>query len=193
MGTWTRVEGPYTGYAGNDLEIWTGMVSTTGASTITVAYSSSVTAIYTGLASKSSRRRRDRRRPGVSTPGQGSPTPRRPRSPSPSSPRPGPASSTSATGRWPTPVRRGPPRASPTRPPPMPMSSAWNTNISAAVQPTATQAPAGVSGAVAVLITASGTTRCPPTVTAVSPERPARRRGGPRSPSPAPTSPGSRP
>jgi hypothetical protein len=33
--------------------------------------------------------------------------------------------------------------------------SAWNTNVSAAVQPTATQAPAGLSGGVAVLIKAS--------------------------------------
>ena len=50
--TWTRVEGPYTGYTGNDLEIWTGTVTTTGASTITVTFSGSVSSIWTGLASQ---------------------------------------------------------------------------------------------------------------------------------------------
>jgi len=50
VSTWTRAQGPYTGYAGNDLEIWTGVVTSTGAATVTVGFSSSVTSIYTGLA-----------------------------------------------------------------------------------------------------------------------------------------------
>ena len=140
MGTWTRVEGPYTGYSGNDLEIWTGVVTATGGSTITVAYSASVTAIYTGLAvqefSASSgaattwaidsaaghlQRFVDRR------------------SPSPSPRRPGPASSTSATGRWPTPVSAGTTSGFTYSTTADADVVAYDTNVSAAVQPTATQ------------------------------------------------------
>ena len=52
VGTWTRAEGPYAGYSGHDLEIWTGTVTTTGASTVTVSFSASVTSVYTGLAAQ---------------------------------------------------------------------------------------------------------------------------------------------
>jgi hypothetical protein len=49
--TWTRAEA-YTGYSSHDLEIWTGTVSTTGASTVTMTFSASVTSVYTALASQ---------------------------------------------------------------------------------------------------------------------------------------------
>ena len=43
VSTWTRQrEGPYSGYGGNDFEIWTGVVSSTGSSTVTVSFSGSV-------------------------------------------------------------------------------------------------------------------------------------------------------
>ena len=49
--TWSRGQG-YTGYSGHDLEIWTGKVATAGSATITVGFSGSVTAVYTGLAAQ---------------------------------------------------------------------------------------------------------------------------------------------
>ena len=50
VGTWTRDEGPYTGYAGNDLEIWSGVVTITGSATVLVTFSASVSSIHTALA-----------------------------------------------------------------------------------------------------------------------------------------------
>ena len=41
VGTWSRAESPYAGFTGHDLEIWTGSVTTAGASTVTAAFSSS--------------------------------------------------------------------------------------------------------------------------------------------------------
>ena len=49
---WTRVEGPYAGYGGYDLEIWTGVVSATGASTITVSFLGQLHLVYTGFAAQ---------------------------------------------------------------------------------------------------------------------------------------------
>jgi hypothetical protein len=50
VGTWARSVGPYTGYAGTDLEIWTGAVTATGSATVIVSFSASVTSIHTALA-----------------------------------------------------------------------------------------------------------------------------------------------
>ncbi len=170
VGTWTRAEGPYTGYAGNDLEIWTGVVTATGASTITVAYSASVTAIYTGLASEefssssgSSTTWSVDTAAGISNPS--STTVTLPKL-TPTGTGElyfgyGAVANTGAAGTTSGFTYSTTADAD---------VSAWNTNVSSALQPTATQAPAGVSGAAAVLLTASGTTSVsPPTVTAVSP------------------------
>ena len=149
MGTLDPGVGPYTGYAGNDMEIWTGVVTVTGASTVVVSFSASVTSVHTGLADQEftdlaefvadlepRHRGRDLR------------TPRRPRSPSPSSPRPEPESSTSATGRWPTPGRAGTTSGFTYTATSDADVGVYATTVSAAVQPTAKQSPAGVSGAV---------------------------------------------
>jgi hypothetical protein len=153
--SWTRVEGPYTGYAGNDLEIWTGTVSTTGASTISVSFSGAVTSVYTGLASHefsassgSSTVWGTDAHGGISG-----------------------ASSTTVTFPKLTPTGTGElyfGYAAVANTGSAGTTSgfsygttadadvvAYDTGVSGAVQPTAKQSPAGVSGGVAVLITAS--------------------------------------
>ena len=169
VGTWTRVEGPYTGYAGYDLEIWKGTVSTTGSSTVTVAFSASVTSIETGLLSQEfSSGAGAGTSWGVDT-GAGISN----------------ASSTGVTFPKLTPSGTGElyfgydavansGAAGATSGFSYGISAdgdvaAYDTNVSAAVQPTAAQSPAGVSGGVAVLVTASGSTVSAPTVTSVSP------------------------
>ncbi|HTZ08842.1 MAG TPA: IPT/TIG domain-containing protein, partial [Acidimicrobiales bacterium] len=52
VGSWRRIEGPYTGYAGNDMELWAGTVTSSGPSTVSVAFSASVTSLYTGIAAQ---------------------------------------------------------------------------------------------------------------------------------------------
>ena len=168
VSTWTRAEGPYTGYAGHDLEIWMGPVSTTGASTITVGYSGTVTSVYTGLASQEFSAAGSTPVWTVDTGGGISN-----------------ASSTTTTFPKLTPSGSGElyfgyaavvntASAGSTSGFTYATTSdgdvsTYDTSVSAAVQPTAKQSPAGLSGAVAVLITASSTTSSTPTVTGLSP------------------------
>ncbi len=168
VGTWTRAEGPYTGYAGHDLEIWKGTVSTTGSSTITVTFSGSVTSISTGLVSQEFSGTGSGTTWGVDT-GAGI------------------SNASSATVTFPklTPSASGElyfayaavantASAGTTSGftyglTPDGNVATYDTNVSAATQPTATQSPAGVSGGLGVLITATGSSVPAPTVTGVSP------------------------
>jgi hypothetical protein len=155
VSTWTRAEGPYTGYGGHDLEIWTGTVSTTGSSTITVSYSGAVTSLTIGLAAQEF------------TASSGSGTVWALDTGGAISN----ASSTTATFPKLTPGGTGElyvgydavaetGSAGTTAGFSYATTSdadvaAFDTNVSSAVQPTATQSPAGLSGGVAVLVTAS--------------------------------------
>ena len=169
VSSWTRAEGPYAGYSGYDLEIWTGTVSTTGASTVTVGFSGSVTSVYTALASQEFSASGSSPVWTVDTGGGISN-----------------ASSTTTTFPSLTPSGTGElyfgyaavantASAGTTSGFSYAATSdgdlsAYDTSVSAPVQPTAKQSPAGVSGAVAVLISASTTTSTTPTVAAVSPD-----------------------
>ena len=170
VATWSRAIS-YSGYATHDLEIWTGAVTTAGASTITPTYSASVASTYTGLASEEFSASTGASTvwsldvaAGISN-----------------------ASSTSVTFPKLTPRGSGELYFS--------YSAVGNTasvgttsgfsyaptsdgdittndvSVSSAVQPTTVQSPAGVSGAVAVLIVAGGSSGPPaaPTVTSLNP------------------------
>ena len=168
VSSWTRAEGPYTGYAGHDLEIWMGPVSTTGASTITVGYSGTVTSVYTGLASQEFSAAGSTPVWTVDTGG-------------------GISNASSTTTTFPTLTPSGSGELYFGYAAVVNTASAgttsgftyattsdgdvstYDTSVSASVQPTAKQSPAGLSGAVAVLITASSTTSSTPTVTGLSP------------------------
>jgi hypothetical protein len=155
VSTWTRAEGPYSGYGGNDLEIWTGTVGTIGSSTITVAYSGAVTSIYIGLAAQEF----------TSTSGSATVWALDTRGATTN------ASSTTATFPQLTPAGTGElyfgygavantGLAGATSGFTYATTSdadvaTYDTSVASVVQPTATQSPAGVAGAVAVLITAS--------------------------------------
>jgi hypothetical protein len=155
VATWTRAEGPYTGFTGNDLEMWTGVVTTTGAATVTVSFSSPVTSIYTGLAAQEFSSSKGAATTWSLDTGAGISN----------------ASSTTVTFPKLTPAGSGELYVGYA-----PVANtgaggstagvtyattadadvtAYDTNVSAALQPTATQSPAGVSGAVAVLVVAS--------------------------------------
>ncbi len=170
--TWTRAAN--VSEDGNDLQIWIGTVSTTGTSTITVTFSGSVTSTYTGLAvhefsasSGSGTVWGIDSASGISN-----------------------ASSTTVTFPKLTPTGTGElyfgyaavannAAAGSTSGFSYATTSdadvaTYNTNVSAAVQPTAKQSPAGASGAVAVFITASPSSSSvtvpgPPTITSVVP------------------------
>ncbi|MGD0381748.1 MAG: IPT/TIG domain-containing protein, partial [Acidimicrobiales bacterium] len=168
VGTWTRAEGPYTGYAGHDIEIWKGTVSTTGASTITVTFSGSVTSIATGLVSQEFSGAGSGTAWSVDT-GAGI------------------SNASSATVTFPklTPSASGElyfaydavanTAAAGTTSgftyglTPDGNVATYDTDVSAATQPVTTQSPAGVSGGLGVLITATGSSTALPTVTGVSP------------------------
>ncbi len=167
VSTWTRAEGPYSGYAGHDLEIWKGAVSTSGSSTITVTFSGSVSGILTELAAQefsgsgsgtvfsfdngggiSNTSSTTVALPGLTPAGIGElyfSFASLPNSPSAGS-TPGFNYVTTTDGDM----------------------TAYDTNASGAVNPTASQSPAGASGAVAVLISASNSFPAP-SVTSVSP------------------------
>ncbi len=168
VGTWTRVEGPYTGYGGHDLEMWTGIVTTTGASTITVTFSSSVASVYVGLAAQEFSASGSGTVWGIDT-GTGI-------SNASGTSVTYPALAPGGTGElyfgYATVANTGSAGSSsgftyiPTSDGDV---AAYDANVSGAVQPTTTQSPAGVSGGVAVLITASNPSPTTPTVTSVSP------------------------
>jgi hypothetical protein len=170
VGTWTRSV-TYSGYATHDLELWTGDVSTTGASTITVKFSASVTSIYTGLASQEfSSSSGAGTTWSVDTTGGISN-----------------AASTAVTFPKLTPSGTGELYFSYAAVAGTAASGktagftyattsdgdvvAYDVSVSSAQQPTTTQSPSGVSGAVAVLVAAQATGGSPtlPTVTAVGP------------------------
>lgn len=155
VSTWTRVEGPYSGYSGHDLEIWTGTVSTVGSSTITVTYSGAVTSVIVGLlAQEFTSTSGSATVWAIDTGGAISN-----------------ASSTTATFPQLTPAGTGElyfgydpvanaGSAGTTAGFTYALTSdadvaAYDTSVSSAVQPTAKQSPAGISGGVAVLVTAS--------------------------------------
>ena len=164
VSTWTRAAS-YSGYPNHDLELWTGVVSTAGASTVTVKFSASVTSTYTGLASEEFAASS-----GVNTTwsvdtsgGINS------------------AASTAVTFPKLTPSGTGElyfaydsvansASAGKTSGFTYATTSdgdivAYDVNVSSAQQPTATQSPSGVSGGVGVLIVASGTGSAGTTVT----------------------------
>ena len=167
VATWARAE-DYTGYSGTDLEIWTGTVTTTGASTLTVGFSTSVSAIYTGLAAQEFAGLGAGTVWGIDTGA-------------------GVSNASSATVTFPklTPAGAGElyfgyaavantASAGATTGFTYATTAdgdvaAYDTAVSAAAQPTATQSPAGLSGAAAVLITASSSASTLPTVTGLSP------------------------
>jgi hypothetical protein len=166
-GTWTRAFGPYSGFSGNDLEMWTGIVSTTGPATITVAFSSSVSAIYTGLAAQEFAASGSSPVWGIDTGAGISNT----SSTTVTFPKLTPKGSNEVYFAFDTVANTG--SAGTTSGVTYTTTSdgdlaAYDTGVSGAVQPTGTQSPAGVSGGVAVLITASSTP-APPTVSGVSP------------------------
>jgi RHS repeat-associated protein len=169
VSTWTRAEGPYTGYASHDLELWTGTVTTTGSSTVTVTFSGSVSSIHTGISAQEfSASSGSSTTWGIDT-GAGKSN----------------ASSTTVTYPTLTPAGSGElyfgyavvantgsggstsgfTYATSTDGD----VAAYDTSVSSSVTPTASQSPAGVSGAVAIFVTASGSSSTTPTVTAVSP------------------------
>jgi hypothetical protein len=168
VNSWTRAVGPYAGYAGHDLEIWTGPVSTAGASTITVGFSGSVNTVYTALASQEFSAAGSNLVWTVDT-GSGISN----------------ASSTTTTFPKLTPSGTGElyfgyaavantASAGTTTGFSYAATSdgdvsTYDTSVSAAVQPTAKQSPAGVSGAVAVLVSAVNNSSSAPTVTVVAP------------------------
>ena len=151
----------------NNLKIWTGVVRTTGTSTITVAFSGSVTSIETGLAAQQFSA------PSGSSTIWGTDTGE------------GISNGSSTTAIFPklTPSGTGElyfgygamaNTGSVGSTPGFSYATtsdddvvAYDTKVSAAVQPTAKQSPGGVSGGLALLITATGTSTTPPTVSAV--------------------------
>jgi hypothetical protein len=167
--TWSRAEGPYTGYAGHDVELWRGTVTTTGPSTITATFSGSVSAIKTDLVAQEFQASSGASTSWSVDTGAGISN----------------VSSTTVTFPQLTPTGTGElyfgyipvaNSASAGSTPGFTYATtadadvaAYDTNVTATVQPTATQAPAGVSGGLAVLITASGSPPPVPTVTAVGP------------------------
>jgi hypothetical protein len=152
----------------NNLTIWTGSVSTTGTSTITVAYSGGVTSIETGLAAQQFSASSGSSTVWGKDTGGGISN----------------ASSTTATLPKLAPSGSGElyfgygamaNTGSVGTTPGFSYATtsdndvaAYSTKVSSAVQPTATQSPSGVSGGLAVLITASGSSSSsPPTISAV--------------------------
>jgi large repetitive protein len=167
VGTWTRAEGPYTGYAGHEFEIWEGAVTAIGSSTITVTFSASVTSISTEFAAQEFS-------------GSGSGTVFSVDNGAGISN----ASSTTVTFPPRTPTGTGelyfsfasiPNTAAAGTTPGFTYVTTtdgdmaiYDTNVSSAVSPTASQSPAAVSGGAAVLIAASNSSPGP-SVTQVSP------------------------
>lgn len=152
----------------NNLKIWTGVVRTTGTSTITVAFSGSVTSIETGLAAQQFSASSGSSTRWVRDTGGGISN----------------GSSTTATFPKLTPGGTGElyfgygamaNTGSVGSTPGFSYATtsdddvvAYDPKVSAAVQPTAKQSPGGVSGGLALLITAAGTsTTAPRTVSAV--------------------------
>jgi hypothetical protein len=165
VSTWTRAIS-YSGYANHDLEMWTGEVSMTGASPITVKFSSSVASTHTGLAAQEfSASAGVNSVWNVDTSG-------------------GISNAATTTVTFPKLTPSGSDElyfsyavvantASAGKTSGYAYSTtsdgdvaAYDVNVSSVQQPTATQSPTGVSGAIAVLIAAQGTTT--PSVTAVT-------------------------
>ena len=168
VSTWTRREGPYSGYGGNDFEIWTGVVSSTGSSTVTVSFSGSVASDGVELTGQEfSAASGSSTTWGLDTGA-------------------GVSNSSSTTVTFPTLTPSGSGElyfgfaqvdntgsAGSTSGFTYDVTSpaenvvTYDPNVSAAATPTASQSPAGTSGAAAVLMTATNSSA--PTVTAVSP------------------------
>jgi hypothetical protein len=155
VSSWTKAEG-YTGYAGHDLEIWTGAVTSSGAATITAAFSGSVASDYTGMASQEFSASSGTSATWAVDTGGGISNAS---SSTVTFPKLTPsgtgelyfsyaavannASAGTASGFSYSPTSDGD-------------VATYDTSVSAAVQPTATQNPAGASGAIAVLLSAAG-------------------------------------
>ena len=160
VSTWTKGV-QFIGTGGVDTEIWFGKVTTTGASTITFTWSGSIAGHTTeygaqefsagagGVDGVGPRQVRHHQRAVLHHGAVPEPAPRA-----------APASSTSATPRWPTPP---PPAATPGFTYVVTTNGnvvTYDPTVSGTVAPTATQSPAGVSTAVGVLLSAS--TGAPP-------------------------------
>ncbi len=172
VGSWTQARAPFAAYTGFDVQLWTGPVTASGSSTITVTFGSSVKSIYTGLAAQEfSATTGAGTAWGIDTGGGISN-----------------ASSTTVTFPALTPSGTGElyfayaaaansASAGTTSGFHYATTStadvtAYDTDVSGPVQPTAKQSPAGLSGASGVLITASASgTTAPgaPTITSVTP------------------------
>ncbi len=166
VATWSRAEGPYAGYSGYDLELWSGTVTATGSSTVTVSFSGSVSAVNVGLAAQEFTSSSGSSTTWAVDTGGAIDN----------------ASSTTATFPKLTPSGTGEVyfgydaiaqtgSAGSTSGFTYATTAdadvvTYDTDVTGAVQPTATQSPAGVSGGVAVLVTASGVAPAP-TVTAL--------------------------
>ena len=168
VGSWSRVAGPYTGYSDDDQEIWAGTVTSTGSATVTVAFSATVTGINVELAAQEFSGPGAGTVWGVDTDG-------------------GIANLSSTTVTFPALAPAGSGElyfgyapvantgaAGTTSGFSYATTSngnvvAYDTNVAAAVQPSATQSPVGISGGIAVLVTASLPSMSVPTVTGVSP------------------------
>ncbi len=166
--TWSRAEGPYTGYGGHDLEIWSGTVASVGTSTITVVFSGSVSAVYTGLAAEEFAGPAAGTVWGIDT-GAGIPNAS---STTVTFPALAPAGAGELYFGYATVANSG--SAGSTSGVSYATTSdddvvAYDTDVGGALQPTALQSPGGVSGALALLVTASTPSPTTPTVTGVSP------------------------
>jgi hypothetical protein len=153
--TWTQARAPYAAYSGFDVQLWTGTVTASGSSTITVTFASSVKSTYTGLAVQEFSASSGAGTAwgidtggGISNPSSTTVT--------------FPALTPSGTGElyFAYAAAANTASAGTTTGFHYPTTSsadvtAYDTNVSGPVQPTAKQTPAGLSGALAVLLTAS--------------------------------------
>ena len=166
--SWARAVGPYAAYKHTDVEIWTGVVSASGSSTITVGFSASVRSVYTGLAAREFSASTGTSTTWAIDTGAGisnasSSTVTFPDL-SPSGMGElyfgyGAAANTGSAGTTPGFTYATTADAD---------VVTYDTDVSAAVQPSAKQRPAGVSGAVAVLVSATGPAPAPTSPTAIA-------------------------
>jgi hypothetical protein len=168
VGTWTRAIS-YSGYTNHDLELWIGTVTTVGASTITTTFSSSVASTYTNLASEE-----------FSGPSGSSTIWSIDTAAGIANTASTAVSSTKLTPHGTGELYFAYDAVANTAVAGTTSSftyvttsdgdvATYDANVSTVVQPSASQNPSGVSGGVAVLVTASTTAPTAPTVTSLTP------------------------
>ncbi|HTZ10130.1 MAG TPA: hypothetical protein VMB72_13730, partial [Acidimicrobiales bacterium] len=163
VSSWSRAQAS-TGYSGHDLEIWTGVVTAAGSSTVTVSFAAGVSSTETALLAEefSTTGTSWAVDTGAGISNASSTTATYPKlTPSGSGElyfgydaiaQTGAAGSTSGFSYAVTTDAD---------------VATWDTAVSAAVQPTAKQSPAGTSGGVAILVASSGATTPPTGISAV--------------------------